>query len=122
VKAQQFAPGQPVVEAEVLRQEADLRARAHVAERRAEHRRLAAARRHEPEEHLERRRLAGAVRPEKAEHLPRPTDRERSATATFAPNVLRRPRVVRTGSFKRYWTAFAISTSSTSETPVPTSA
>src|SRR5262249_42673410 len=69
VEAEQLAPGEPVLEAEVLGQEADARARRAVADRSAEQRAAARRGRDQAQEHLERRGLARAVRAQEAEYL-----------------------------------------------------
>ena len=76
VESQHFAAAEPVVKPEVLGQEAHLRARAAMTERRAEQLAVAGGRLDQPQEHLERRGLARAVRPQESEHLA-PADLER---------------------------------------------
>ena len=93
VEAQQLAAGEPVLEAEVLGQEARRVARARaVADRRAEQRRARPRSAvTSPSSILSEVVLPAPLGPRKPKTSPRRTDRERSATASFAPKRLRSP-------------------------------
>jgi hypothetical protein len=73
VQIQKLRAVQPVVEAEVLRQEAHARSGLRIANRLAQQPRLAARRLRQAQQHFDRGRFARAVRAKKAEHFARPT-------------------------------------------------
>ena len=93
VKSQQLSSRQGVMEAEVLREKPDPGPHSALSQGRAEHTAAPTGRSHEPQQQLQGGRLARAVRPQESEYLPRATESDRSATATVAPNCLRRPLV-----------------------------
>src|SRR5579885_3060597 len=69
MQAQQFRRGEPVIEAEVLRQKSNIGPGLSISSRMAKEQRRAARRLHQSKQHLDRRALACAVRSQKAEDL-----------------------------------------------------